>query len=129
MRGRGTWVFMFFLLGAVLVALALNYAFRDLFLWLQISNSPVLGESFRLSSLVAVSIALLLAVFFGLFYRPARNYVEQCIVEFSKVNFPQWRETKMATFTVVIVSLIASVILGFFDMVFAWWTNNNLFIW
>lgn len=129
MRARGTWVLMFFLFGAVIVAFALNHAFRDLFLWLQVSNTPVLGESFRLSSLIAVSVSVLLAVFFGFFYKPSRQYIDQCFVEFSKVNFPEWKETKNATFTVVLVSLVASAILGFFDAVFAWWTNNNLFIW
>jgi preprotein translocase subunit SecE len=129
MRARGTWMLLFFVVSAMVVAAALNYAFRDLFTWLQINNTPVLGESFRLSTLLAGSIALIMAVFFGVFYKKSRQYIDQCLIEFSKVAFPEWKETKMATFTVVIVSLIASVILGIFDMTFSWLTSHNLFIW
>jgi len=129
MRARGTWVLLFFIVSAVVVATALNFAFRDIFNWLQINNVAVLGDGFRLSTLLAVSIALVLALFFGVFYKNSRRYIEQCVVEFNKVAFPEWKETKMATFTVVVVSLVASVILGVFDAVFSWWTSHNLFIW
>lgn len=129
MRARGTWVLLFFIASAIVVAAALNYAFRDLFTWLQINNFAVLGDAFRLSTLLASSIALLLALFFGVFYRGSRQYIEQCVIEFGKVAFPEWKETKMATFTVVLVSIVASVILGVFDTVFSWWTSHNLFIW
>lgn len=129
MRAKGTWVFIFFLFCSLVVAVALNYAARDVFSWLQINNAAILGDSFRLSTLIAGSIALVLGVFFGVFYPKSRHYVEQCVIEFNKVAWPEWKETKLATFTVVVVSLIASVILGVFDSFFSWWTNNNLFIW
>ncbi len=129
MRARGTWVLMFFVVAALAVAAVLNHAFRDIFIWFQIDNFAVLGEAFRLSTLLAASISILLALFFGLFYDKSRRYVDQCVVEFSKVAFPEWKDTKVATFTVVLVSVIASVILGVFDGVFSWLTSNNLFIW
>ncbi|USN50684.1 MAG: preprotein translocase subunit SecE [Myxococcales bacterium] len=129
MRAKSTWVFVFFLLSSLVVAVALNYAASDMFSWFQINNTAVLGDSFRLSTLVAVGLALLLGVFFGVFSSKSRNYVEQCVAEFNKVAWPEWKETKLATFTVVVVSLVASVILGVFDSFFSWWTNNNLFIW
>jgi preprotein translocase SecE subunit len=116
---------MFFVVSAIAVAAVLEHVFRDVFLWLQINNFAILGEAFRLSTLLAASIAVLLALFFGLFYQKSRRYIDQCVVEFGKVAFPEWKETKSATFTVVVVSFIASVILGVFDMVFAWWTSNN----
>ena len=124
MRAKGTWVFLFFIASAAVVATALNYAFRDLFSWLHVDNKAVLGDAFRLSTLLAVSIALVLGLFFGVFFKRSRQYIEQCVVEFNKVAFPEWRETKVATFTVVLVSIIASIILGVFDTVFSWWTNN-----
>lgn len=126
MRARGTWVLMFFVASAIAVAAVLNHAFRDLFVWLQIDNFAVLGEAFRLSTLISVSIALVLGLFFGLFHPKARRYIDQCVVEFSKVAFPEWKETKGATFTVVLVSFVASIILGVFDTVFGWWTSHNL---
>lgn len=120
---------LFFVASSLVVATVLNFAFRDLFFRLQINNFAILGQGFRLSTLVGASVALVLGVFFGVFYKKSRNYVEQCITEFSKVAWPDFKETKMATFTVVVVSLIASAILGVFDAVFSWWTNNNLFLW
>lgn len=129
MRAKGTWVLLFFGISSAIVATALNFGLRDIFAWLQINNVAVLGENLRLSLVIAVAIALILGVFFGVFFTPSRRYVEQCVVEFEKVAWPEWKETKRATFTVVIVSLIASVILGVFDSVFQWWTSNNLFIW
>jgi preprotein translocase SecE subunit len=120
---------MFFIVSALAVAAILNHAFRDLFIWLQIDNFAILGESFRLSTALSGGIALVLALFLGLFYQPSRRYIDQCVVEFSKVAFPEWKDTKVATFTVVLVSFIASIILGVFDAVFSYWTNHNLFIW
>lgn len=125
MRAKGTWVFLFFLASAAVVATALNFAFRDLFSWFAIDNVAILGDSFRLSTLLSISIALVLALFFGVFFKKSRTYIEQCVVEFNKVAFPEWKETKGATFTVVFVSIIASVILGVFDAVFSWFTRNN----
>jgi preprotein translocase subunit SecE len=129
MRAKGTIVFMFYLISALIVAAVFSYAFRDLFSRLQVDNIAILGDAFRLNTLLAGSLSLVLAVFFGVFYRPSRQYIEQCVVEFDKVAFPEWKETKMATFTVVLVSIVASMILGVFDLVFSWWTSNNLFIW
>jgi preprotein translocase SecE subunit len=125
MRAKGTWVFLFFLASAAVVATALNYAFRDLFSWFAIDNVAILGDSFRLSTFLSISIALVLALFFGVFFKKSRTYIEQCVVEFNKVAFPEWKETKGATFTVVFVSIIASVILGVFDAVFSWATRSN----
>ena len=129
MRAKGTWVFLFFIASAIVVAFTFNYALRDVFSWLQINNVAILGDSFRLSTLLSASAALILALFFGVFYKKSRTYIEQCVIEFNKVAFPEWKETKLATFTVVLVSVVASVILGLFDMVFSWWTTNNLFLW
>lgn len=129
MRARGTWVVLFFVASSLLVATVLNFALRDLFFRLQINNFAILGDSFRLSTLVGAAIALVLGLFFGVFYKKSRNYVEECVAEFDKVAWPDWKETKVATFTVVVVSIIASAILGVFDAVFSWWTSHNLFLW
>jgi preprotein translocase SecE subunit len=129
MRAKGTWVLLFFVISSAIVAAALNFGLRDIFSWLQINNATIIGENLRLSLVIGVAIAAVLGIFFGIFFTPSRRYVDQCVVEFEKVAWPEWKETKKATFTVVIVSLIASVILGVFDSVFQWWTSNNLFIW
>jgi len=129
MRAKGTWVLLFFIAASGILAAALNFGLRDIFSWLQINNTAILGENLRLSLVIAVGVAIILGVFFGIFFTPSRRYINQCVVEFEKVAWPEWKETKRATFTVVLVSLVASVILGVFDSVFQWWTSNNLFIW
>lgn len=129
MRARGTWVALFFLASSLVVAAVLHFALRDIFFRFQINNFAVLGDSFRLSTMIAAAIALVLGLYFGVFYKKSREYVEQCVVEFDKVAWPEWKETKVATFTVIVVSVIASAILGVFDAVFSWWTSNNLFLW
>lgn len=129
MQAKGTWVLLFFVASAMVVAMGFHYALRDIFAWIQLDNIAVLGDSFRLSTLIAASLALILAIFFGVLYAPSRRFVEQSILEFYKVAFPEWSETRLATFTVVIVSVVASLILGVFDAAFSWLTNNNLFIW
>lgn len=128
MRAKGTWVLLIFLISAIVVGFTLNLAFRDIFNWLQINNFQILGEGFKLSGLIGFSLSVVLAVFFGLFYTKSRRYVEECIIEFNKVAFPEWKETKVATFTVIIVSFIAAIILGVFDTTFSWLSHNNFFI-
>lgn len=129
MRARGTVLFLFFLASAVVAAMIFNLAVRDIFTLMHINNTAILGESFRTSTLIGATLSLILTLFLGVFYKPSRQFVEQCIVEFDKVAFPEWKDTKLATFTVVFVSVLASLILGVFDLVFSWWTSNNLFIW
>ena len=73
MRAKGTWVFLFFVIGAAILAVVLNHALRDIFSWWQINNIAILGESFRLSTLLAGSVALVLALFFGVFYGRSRE--------------------------------------------------------
>jgi len=128
-KSLGARVFVFFMFATSMFALAFSFAARDIFSFLQVNNIEVLGDSFRLSSLVGVSFAILLGLFFGIFYPKSRHYVEQCVAEFDKVAWPSLPETKKATLTVVMVSFIASCILGVFDTAFSWLTNHNLFMW
>lgn len=128
MRAKGTWVFMFFFLSTLIVGVVFHFAFRDLFAWLQINNFAVMGDSLRLSTFLGGSLALVCGLFFG-FWKTSRQYIDQCVSEFAKVAFPEWKETKGATFTVVMFSIVASLILGVFDSVFSWLMHNNLFLW
>lgn len=129
MRAKGTWVLLFFVASSAIVAAALNFGLRDIFTWLHINNPAIIGDNLRLSLVLGVSIAAVLGIFFGVFFKPSRNYIDQCVIEFEKVAWPEWSETKVATFTVVLVSFIASIILGVFDSVFSWLTSRNLFMW
>lgn len=129
MQAKTTWLLLFFVASAIICALVLNVALIDVFNWLQFENSRVLGDSLKLSGLIGIGVSIVLALFFGVFYGKSRTYIEQVIVEFNKVAFPEWLETRNATFVVVLVSVVASVILGLFDITFGWLSKNNFFIW
>lgn len=128
MRSRLTWVAVFFIVATLLLYVLLDYALTDLFMFLRVNNYPILGAGFTLSSLVASLSALLLGVYVGFIRKDARQYVLQSITELDKVAWPSRDDTKSSTGVVIIVSVIASCILGIFDAVFSWITSNNFFL-
>ncbi len=87
MRAKGTWVLMFFILGTLAVAAVLSHAFSDIFNWLHVSNSSIVGDALHLSAALGGGIAIVLGLFFGLFYTKSRRYVEQVVVELAKLLF------------------------------------------
>lgn len=128
MRSKGTWVFIFYVAATALVATVLTLATREVFGFARVHDAPLLGPSFGLSNLIGLGLAVLIALYTAFLNRRARDFIEQCIVELDKVAWPSWSETKTATYTVVAVSLIAAVILGFFDSIFGWLSNHDFFL-
>lgn len=128
MRSKGTWVFVFFVAATALVATVLTLATREVFALARVHDLPLLGPAFSLSNLVGVGLALLIAIYTAFLNQRARDFVEQCIAELDKVAWPSWLETKSATLTVVVVSLIAALILGFFDSIFGWLSHHDFFL-
>lgn len=128
MRSKGTWVFIFYVAATALVSTVLTLATREVFGFARLHDAPLFGTSFALSNLIGLSLALLIALYTAFLNRRARDFIEQCIVELDKVAWPSWSETKTATYTVVVVSLIAAVILGFFDSIFGWLSNHDFFL-
>lgn len=128
MRSFGTWVFIFYVAATTLVTTVLTLATREIFALVRVHDAPLLGTSFNLSNLIGLGLALLIALYTAFLNRKARNFIEQCIVELDKVAWPSKSETKTATITVVVVSLVAAVILGFFDSIFGWLSNHDFFL-
>ncbi len=128
MRNKGTWVGVFFLAVSGLVAMVLDLALSDLFAFLRIQDTSLLGERFTLTTFLAVIIAGLIAAYTGLMNKKSKSFVTQCLEELNKSHWPTWPETKINTFTVIVTSIIAAIILGVFDSVFSWLTKNNLFL-
>ena len=69
---------------------------------------------FRVLSIVAG------AVLFGILYRnqQANQFMNEVVVELSRVTWPTQKETSSATVIVIIMVLISGLILGFLD--YAW---------
>ena len=62
-----------------------------------------------------------------LLYRNERTYtlVNEVTTELKKVSWPTGKEVKAATIVVIVMTIIAAIILGFFDFV---WSNVTEFI-
>ena len=93
--------------------------FAELFAWAMdlISvglNSPLIGVNFRIADAIALLAAAILVVYLRR-HEKISTFSMEVGNELSKVKWPTWSETKMSTFVVVVVTLIISVILAFFD--------------
>jgi len=128
MRSKGTWVALFYVVSMLLIMLVFQLALSEAFAYFHQEDQPLLGPRFTITTLIAFILAGSLAIYAAFINQKARLFIEQCIVELDKVASPSWQETKIATYTVIVTSLIASVILGLFDTVFGWLTNHNFFL-
>jgi preprotein translocase SecE subunit len=128
MRSKGTLVLLFYVVATLLVMLVFNLALSESFAYFRKEDVAILGPRFTMCTLIALILASSIAIYAGFINKKARNFIEQCVVELDKVAWPSWHETKIATYTVIVTSLVASVILGLFDGVFGWLTNHNLFL-
>ncbi|MFO0747003.1 MAG: preprotein translocase subunit SecE [Myxococcota bacterium] len=80
------------------------------------TNFPILGVNFRLAQLLA----MVAAVGFAIWLRRNQkvyDYAMEVGSELSKVTWPTWKETKLATIVVIVTTLIISVILGVMDLI------------
>lgn len=80
------------------------------------ANPPLLGVNFRLAELLALVTAIGLALYLKR-SRKVSTYALEVGNELSKVTWPTWKETRMSTVVVIIVTIIISLILGLFDFV------------
>lgn len=127
MKLKSSWLVLFFGAAALITALVLRLLLSDVFGLLGISDAAVLGQNFLLSHALAFILALCALVFFAFVHRPSRLFVEQALTELDKVAWPTGVQTRQATWTVIVFSVLASLILGVFDAVFVWFTSSGLF--
>ena len=120
MQKKGSFVAVFFVAATALVALVLDFALSDLFVALRIEDTPILGQGFTLSTFSAVLAALIALVYCTMIDKRVTEFVGQCVLEFDKVAWPTWLQTRTSTGVVIMMAVIASLILGFFDNVFSY---------
>ncbi|MFT7582671.1 MAG: preprotein translocase subunit SecE [Myxococcota bacterium] len=87
------------------------------------SDMALIGINFKLSSLLGMAAAVGLAVFLKKSEKIS-TYAMEVGNELSKVTWPTWSETKLATIVVIITTLIIAAILGLLDL--AWGGLSNL---
>ncbi len=80
------------------------------------TNFPILGVNFRLAQLVAMVSAVALAIWLRRNPR-VYDYAMEVGSELSKVTWPTWKETKLATIVVIVTTLVIAVILGVMDLI------------
>ena len=81
------------------------------------TNAAVLGSNFRLAHLLAMVFGAGLTIFLRR-SEPVHGFAMEVGSELSKVTWPTWKETKLATTVVIVTTLVASVILGLLDLAF-----------
>jgi len=118
MRQKTTFVALFFLFAGLVVAFVLHRSAESIFSLARINNAPVLGDNFPLSALIGAVIGLGVAV--TLFNVPrTHNLAGEVVDELNKVAWPTAAETRVNTMVVIVTSVVASLILGVFDITFS----------
>ena len=118
MRQKSTFVALFFLLVGLVLAYVVHLSATSIFTLARINNAPLLGDNFPLSALVGVVIGLgAAAVTFNM--QRTNTLASEVIEELYKVAWPTSQETRMNTAVVIITSVVASLILGVFDITFS----------
>jgi preprotein translocase subunit SecE len=92
------------------IALVLSYA--------RVNDFSVVGD-WALSNVLGFGIAAVAAIVVWRIPRTQTVSLEVAL-ELQRVTWPSMRETRAATVAVIVASVIASFILGIFDMVWSW---------
>lgn len=78
----------------------------------------VLGSNFTLANLLGFAISVG-AMVYALKNERAVEFSTEVVTELKKVTWPSRRETRTATIVVIIATVLVSIILGFFDLLWA----------
>ncbi len=110
-------------IGYVLVGLLSWVISSSLFGWLMdlISRDfdrPLIGTDFARSDLLGLLCGLAAGIALKL-NRNVNTWALEVANELKKVTWPSWDETRMSTVVVIITSIIAALILGSFDALWA----------
>jgi preprotein translocase subunit SecE len=84
-----------------------------------VNDFPVLDEDWTLSTIVGFAVAAVAAVVVWRIPRTQTVSLEVAL-ELRRVTWPTIRETRAATIAVIVATLVASVILGAFDLFWGW---------
>jgi len=82
----------------------------------------LIGQQFTFSDLLGLltGLAVLLTL---LYHRTVNKLGMEVAVELQKVTWPKWAETRVTTIVVIIVTLVISFILAFFDLIWGHFTS------
>jgi preprotein translocase subunit SecE len=112
------YVIIFYALTAIVIGFFLEHVLQNVFAVARVNDAPVV-LGYTLSTLLGFGAALALAVSLWRWVR-TRTLALQVADELRRVTWPSLRETRAATIAVIVASAIAAVILGVFDFVWNW---------
>jgi preprotein translocase subunit SecE len=112
------YVIIFYALAAVVVGFFLERVLQKSFAGLRVNDTNVFA-GYTVSTLVGFGIAVATAVACWQIVK-VRTLALQVAEELRRVTWPSFRETRAATVAVIVASAIAAVVLGIFDFVWSW---------
>jgi preprotein translocase SecE subunit len=117
MRQKTTFVALFFLTAGLIISFVMHRAAASLFGVLGVQNTPILGDNIPPSLVVGALIGLGAA---AVAFNVTRSFTlaGEVIEELNKVAWPTAQETRVNTAVVIVTSIVASLILGVFDITF-----------
>ena len=91
--------------------------FQTVFNWINPDwDIMLIGRQFTVSDLLGLGFGL--TVLFVLWYNGAVNKLGmEVAMELKKVTWPKWSETRVTTIVVIAVTLVVSLVLAFFDLI------------
>ncbi len=108
-----------FVVAGLLTWVVLGTFYAWLLEWVAPSwDAPLIGVGFRVSNLLAFTTAVALAAWAW----TTEGLYEQAIEignELSKVTWPKWEESRLATVVVVVTTIVVALLLGVFDLVWS----------
>ena len=108
-----------YVLAAIALGIFLEKVLALVFDRAGVNDFPVLDEDWTLSTVVGFAIAGLAAVVGWRIPRTQTVSLEVAL-ELRRVTWPTFRETRAATIAVIVATLVASLILGAFDLFWGW---------
>lgn len=116
MQANQQYVISFLLLSGVIVWQTLARILSGVMLAVEGPDPAVLGNNLPLTSVVA----LFVAVGAGIYtyrHEAAKAFLNDVVTELWKVAWPDRKETQNSTVVVIITTIVVSLILGIFDLV------------
>ena len=110
-------VMTFFIVATIATAMVYSKLFASIFRLLEVTDVAVLGRDFTNSTMFAL-VATVATLYYAIKATVAYGFVQQVADELVKVTWPNFEESKLHSKNTVIVTLIVSCILFFFDWVF-----------
>lgn len=118
MQGVQRYVIFAYLAAGVLLWATLAKLFGALAYMANVPDPPLLGSNFTLANLLGFAISVG-AMVYALKNERAVEFSTEVVTELKKVTWPSRRETRTATIVVIIATVLVSIILGFFDLLWA----------